>query len=1045
MKNKILVSVLSVLLISVFSASVFSEDTVIRIKPLSAAQADVEDIFSVDIVIENGQNVTGCQVWLTYNPTVFEYADFQKGRFFPADAFYGKIWFDELSSTEARLRFAVTPISPSQHSGDGTIITLFFKVLAVNPLSLLNLVEGDLSGGTGTLLTGVDRKLLLPHVDDHGNTWADATVLLVDESLPGVIETENDVDYFSVEVPSSGELRLYTFLGRDTVIELRDSTGSVLPVDYDIEYGLEALRLRHNVSEGTYYIKVTGPNENSTKIFYWLRAHFTPEFDDGNTRGKATQLHLPLSSPRAGWIGPADVDYFYVDVSGPGRLSFYTTGNLDTVIELQDKTGATIELQNSTGAVLTSDGIYYIKVAGVLAGKSGDYTLHASFTPTETVHLDKHWLWMMVPTETGKGGAASINIDSLCKESGGAVTETWVASHGANQGDAVGDYKWTYEEIGDDDLIIGNINQTLIDVGWADENEDVNDHSVYALVKVTLDQKITRPLRVPMHVGGDDALKVWLNGEIVYSQETDRASSGYQDTFNVDLNPGSNLLMVKVSERTGAWRMFVGFDVPDAETKEDIDVGWPLNDVAPTSHRPLVRVIYYYPKDQTFDKTDVSYTRLKERLMGVQRLFADEMDDKGYGRKTFQYESDNAGDPVVHGIMSKHNKQVLSNRWGKFGSDHCEEENDKNNIQVNFCFDVREDIRVQWDNLHGQGTFESSNDVYLIIQPDDAFVHSPFGFVGMAFVAQSESKQIFAHELGHALGLVHDFRDGGYVMSYGDCLTRTISDVSSLSPSSAHWLDVHSAFNEDRCSVDSPTAINSIKADKSSLKVKVDDADGLHQIRLIVYKKVRPSTEASNMSVLTRWWNDCGDPEIEDWVFFDHKQLDCVTNETVEFNIEEMVENKNSIKIQFRFIDVNGNITAKGPFELKKDVDGNITVEAPSTPEKPEAPKAPIQVSLLSKETALFANYPNPFNPETWIPYQLAEPADVTLTIYDIQGRVVRDLDLGHQRVGIYQSRARAAHWDGRNALGEPVASGLYFYTLKAGDFTATRKMLIRK
>ena len=96
-------------------------------------------------------------------------------------------------------------------------------------------------------------------------------------------------------------------------------------------------------------------------------------------------------------------------------------------------------------------------------------------------------------------------------------------------------------------------------------------------------------------------------------------------------------------------------------------------------------------------------------------------------------------------------------------------------------------------------------------------------------------------------------------------------------------------------------------------------------------------------------------------------------------------------------------------------------------------------------QTTLLSNYPNPFNPETWIPYQLAQPAEVALTIYDIQGRVVRHLDLGHQRAGVYQNKGRAAYWDGRNAHGEPVASGLYFYTLKAGDFSATKKMLIRK
>ena len=100
---------------------------------------------------------------------------------------------------------------------------------------------------------------------------------------------------------------------------------------------------------------------------------------------------------------------------------------------------------------------------------------------------------------------------------------------------------------------------------------------------------------------------------------------------------------------------------------------------------------------------------------------------------------------------------------------------------------------------------------------------------------------------------------------------------------------------------------------------------------------------------------------------------------------------------------------------------------------------------IVPQETALHANYPNPFNPETWIPYQLAAPAEVSLTIYDMSGGVVRRLEMGHQTSGMYRNRSRAAHWDGRNWDGESVASGLYFYTLKAGEFTGTRKMLIRK
>ena len=101
--------------------------------------------------------------------------------------------------------------------------------------------------------------------------------------------------------------------------------------------------------------------------------------------------------------------------------------------------------------------------------------------------------------------------------------------------------------------------------------------------------------------------------------------------------------------------------------------------------------------------------------------------------------------------------------------------------------------------------------------------------------------------------------------------------------------------------------------------------------------------------------------------------------------------------------------------------------------------------SLIPEETALLANYPNPFNPETWIPYHLATDAEVTLTLYAANGQVMRTLVLGHQSAGMYHRKSRAAYWDGRNAQGEKVASGIYFYTLSAGDFTATRKLLIRK
>ena len=102
-------------------------------------------------------------------------------------------------------------------------------------------------------------------------------------------------------------------------------------------------------------------------------------------------------------------------------------------------------------------------------------------------------------------------------------------------------------------------------------------------------------------------------------------------------------------------------------------------------------------------------------------------------------------------------------------------------------------------------------------------------------------------------------------------------------------------------------------------------------------------------------------------------------------------------------------------------------------------------VALTPRETELLPNYPNPFNPETWIPYRLAEGAFVTLTIYDRTGQVVRTLEVGHRIASTYENRSKAIYWDGRNGLGEEVASGVYFYHLSAGGYSATRKMLILK
>ena len=130
--------------------------------------------------------------------------------------------------------------------------------------------------------------------------------------------------------------------------------------------------------------------------------------------------------------------------------------------------------------------------------------------------------------------------------------------------------------------------------------------------------------------------------------------------------------------------------------------------------------------------------------------------------------------------------------------------------------------------------------------------------------------------------------------------------------------------------------------------------------------------------------------------------------------------------------------------------DGNVeaqTLQVKVTPEHLANAVLPVSLDSIGKPTQnlLLQNYPNPFNPETWIPYQLAHDNPVSVSIYDSTGKLIRTLSLGFQSAGFYNSQSRAAYWDGRNAVGERVASGLFFYTITVEDFTATRKMLILK
>ena len=110
-----------------------------------------------------------------------------------------------------------------------------------------------------------------------------------------------------------------------------------------------------------------------------------------------------------------------------------------------------------------------------------------------------------------------------------------------------------------------------------------------------------------------------------------------------------------------------------------------------------------------------------------------------------------------------------------------------------------------------------------------------------------------------------------------------------------------------------------------------------------------------------------------------------------------------------------------------------------------QLPERKVIIRAVPQKSALLANYPNPFNPDTWISYQLAKGNDVEIKIYNLNGQLVRNLHLGYRAGGYYLSKEKAAYWDGKNEAGEAVSSGIYFYHLSAGGFQVVRKMAIIK
>ncbi len=208
--------------------------------------------------------------------------------------------------------------------------------------------------------------------------------------------------------------------------------------------------------------------------------------------------------------------------------------------------------------LVAGDNLLLVKVSergggwSMFAGIDADVTaVYKEPVAPVTGKITGPWLWIIAPTEANEGGANSTDLDQLEAASDGDVTEGMVASDGAAEGDVIGDLAWTAGEIADTGG--DNVNELVNELGLGEG--DVNDHSVYGLIILNspADQG-----GVPMKVGSDDSVKVWLNGEVVHTNAVNRGAGDFQDDFKVNLNAGANILLVKVSERGGGWSLFAG-------------------------------------------------------------------------------------------------------------------------------------------------------------------------------------------------------------------------------------------------------------------------------------------------------------------------------------------------------------------------------------------------------------------------------------------------------------------------------------------------------
>ena len=535
--------------------------------------------------------------------------------------------------------------------------------------------------------------------------------------------------------------------------------------------------------------------------------------------------------------------------------------------------------------------------------------------------IEGPWLWVPIPEKQ-----LDNNTDLLSEVSKGSVTEHQIATKGATEGKAVGNYEWTAHKISSigihDGPVVNNMWEMVRAFGLPEEYEWKTEVMI-VYGSVILDSP--REQKTRMFVGNAGRNKVWLNGKLIYEQlirpvEYDYwsdNSAGFNQYFPVTLKPGANVLLVAVGNG-GTITGHFGFEQGTDYTLIPFGVGF------------------------AFSATQTT-------------LLADDM------------------------LTLNLNAEEVTNLAG---------------WQADITFDPK--VLEATEVVEGD---------FLMMEGGDTFfqggtIDNTVGKIKGMFAARQSENGVSG--TGTLLSVTFRTKAGGRTQVTLDNFefgSITGDIIPSLPPNITITVGGYPAWdvNQDgRVSVLDLILVAQDLGASTPANLRTDvNRDGIINIQDLIHvaQHLGETTTSAAPSAIAIDTLELLDPAmIQAWI------------------TQAQVEDDGSIAFR------------EGIANLQR-----------------------LLTSLIPEKTMLLANYPNPFNPETWIPYHLANPSEVTITLYDIQGTIVRQLNLGHQHEGYYTTRSRAAYWDGRNAVGERIASGIYFYALTAGDFTETRKMLIRK